>query len=43
MSKHFSKEVAEGFCAKIKDMSWGQSFWRGKDKKKSEVPKKVDN
>lgn len=41
MSKHFSKDEAEGFCALVKDKSYGSTFWRGKDKTKKDVKKQV--
>jgi len=35
--KGFDKEKAQGFCASIKDASFGSPMWRGKGKKKKEA------
>lgn len=39
MKKDSDMGDPEGFCADLKDMSWGTTMWRGKGKKKSEVKK----
>jgi len=35
--KGFDKEKAQGFCASIKDASYGSPNWRGKDKPKKQA------
>lgn len=36
MSPHMDNP--EGFCASVKDAVWGTTKWRGKDKKKEDIP-----
>ncbi len=35
----FNKEKAQGFCASVKDASYGSPMWRGKDKSKKDIKK----
>ena len=35
--KGFNKKKAQGFCASIKDASYGSPMWRGKDKPKKQA------
>ena len=35
--KGFDEKKAKGFCASLKDASYGSSMWRGKDKPKKEI------
>ena len=35
--KGFDEQKAKGFCASLKDASYGSSMWRGKDKPKKDI------
>lgn len=35
--KGFDKEKAQGFCASVKDASYGSPMWRGKGKSKKDI------
>ena len=39
--KGFDKEKAQGFCASVKDASYGSPNWRGKKKPKAQAKKDV--
>jgi hypothetical protein len=39
--KGFDEDKAKGFCASLKDASWGSAYWRGKDKPKKEIKRDV--
>lgn len=39
--KGFDEQKAKGFCASLKDASYGSSYWRGKGKTKKQVKKDV--
>ena len=41
MSKHL--DGAEGFCANAKDVFYGSTYWRGKDKSPDDVKKDTKN
>lgn len=39
MKDEFGEDGAKKFCAAVKDEAWDSTYWRGKDKPKSEVKK----
>lgn len=39
--KGFDEQKAKGFCASLKDASYGSAYWRGKDKPKKEIERDV--
>jgi len=37
MQKHIGSDKVKGFCANVKDVGIGSTYWRGKNKKKKEI------
>lgn len=41
MTDEMGESRAKGFCASIKDLHYGSTHWRGKEKSKKEIKKDV--